>query len=139
MNELPEIVFSNWKLWSERARFDHLGEPGVYILARFEKSPREKANPLSKQVIYIGETCDQTLKQRWQQFHRAAFLGKHGHSGGASYRAIFADDGKSLYAAIFPLGRATPPLQSLLIRHVERKLILDYALKWGKPPICNSK
>lgn len=136
---LPNLTFSNWVRWTERANLDSINEPGVYILAQFKRPPVGIANPQTRQIIYIGETCNNSLRGRWREFNRAAFQGKFGHSGGATYRAQFGDDGRTLYVAALPAGRVENKLQTLFIRYVERKLILDYALKWGSAPICNRK
>gem|GEM_PF-6921097 len=41
-----------------------------------------------------------------------------------------------LYVSIIPI--AQNDLSSLLIKHVERKLIWKYAQQYGKLPLCNS-
>lgn len=139
MNQTPEIIFSKWREWSKRNTLDHIDEPGVYILAHLPQLTRGRANPGRKEIIYIGETCDSSLRERWRQFNRSAFQNKFGHSGGATYRERFLNDAHILFVAAMPAGNIDGNLRSLFIRYVERKLILDYALKWGNPPLCNRK
>jgi len=136
---LPDVAFSDWAPWEKRASISGSDQPGVYVLARFDDPPFGRADPLAREVIYVGETCDNTLRGRWRQFERSAFEGKRGHSGGRTYRATFADDGATLYVAAFPAGQVGDELRPLFIRYVERKLILDFALRWGKAPVCNLK
>jgi len=138
---LPAIVFSEWVLWTARATLKGIDAPGIYVLAHFTIAPAGSADPLTQEVIYVGETCSQFIRRRWQQFHACAFEGKRGHSGGVTYRKCFVGgDIEKLYVACFPIGNLlNDSLRPLFIRHVERKLILDYAVKWGAAPRCNRK
>jgi hypothetical protein len=52
---------------------------------------------------------------------------------------MFGDKGFDLYVAALPVADLDKNLSPCFIRFVERKLILDYVVKWGKPPICNKK
>lgn len=137
--KLPDIAFSEWKEWHERSVLEEIDEPGVYVLAHFDNPPKRRANPLCREVIYIGETCDDTLLERLKTFNSARLNGRAPHSGGRTYFKIFNDNKAKLYVAIFPLGFIERPIQPLYIRYVERKLLLEYALKWGKLPVCNLK
>jgi hypothetical protein len=138
--DLPKVVFSRWTRWADRMTVDGIDAPGVYLLAHFKKPPLGNADPQTREVIYIGETCDQSLKKRWRQFHRCAFEGKEGHSGGKTYWKIFADKGgENLFVAAFPVEELSDEFRPLFIRYVERKAILDYALKWGAVPKCNKR
>ena len=76
--KLPNIVFSSWARWADRTAIDNIDAPGIYILAQFKKQPAGNAEPQVQDIIYIGETCNQTLKKRWGSFHRAAFQGRKG-------------------------------------------------------------
>jgi hypothetical protein len=58
------------------------------MLAHFLEVPRI-VDPLVQEVVYIGETCDRSLRQRWKEFHRSAFDGKKEHSGGVTYHGLF--------------------------------------------------
>ena len=139
----PNIKFTYWTKWSKRNLLPEVEFPGVYILARFDRVPKGRANTKAKQIIYIGETCDKTLKERWYQFNRSAFNNKPGHSGGETYFLEYGDNGYNLYVAAFPLSDEFPDsdvirdrklakeIRSLFIRYVERKLIWNYAKKWG--------
>jgi len=138
--KLQKVVFSGWARWADRTAIDNIDAPGIYILAQFKKPPIGNADPQVQDIIYIGETCDRTLKKRWGNFHHAAFQGKKGiHSGGETYREILNDNGDNLYVAAFPVNELSLQLRSLFIRYVERKLIWEYALKWGVAPKCNKK
>lgn len=137
---LPDIIFSKWTPWAARTDLDKIDLPGVYILARFTTPPRGNADPHTKEVVYIGETC-QTLEKRWRQFHRAAFEEKNGHSGGKNYRRTFGGNGDNLFVAAFRVNKLdlNDKLRPLFIRYVERKLIWEYAQKWCDAPECNKK
>ncbi len=135
---MPQILFSKWFQWNERTQIKNINLPGVYILAKFKKIPEGNANPNDKNIIYVGETCDQTLKKRWYQFNNSAFRDKDGHSGGWSYESTFGDKGDDLYVATLPVD-LPKNLRHLFIRFVERKIILEFALKYNAQPKLNKK
>ena len=94
-------------------------------------------------VIYIGETCDQNLAQRWYQFNRSAFEQKPGHSGGWTFSGLYCDNRIVepvgwLYVAALPM-TLQEPHSSAYIRFVERWLIWEYVQKFNALPACNSK
>lgn len=117
-----------------------INQAGVYLLAHFRQCPSGPARPTSKQVIYIGETCDNTLRGRWAQFDRTV-RGKSGHSGGWTYRQRFkaSRPRNDLFVAAVPVDSLDEKTRSSFIRYAERKLIWDYARKWEKLPECNTK
>src|SRR4051812_34837952 len=80
--------FTPWTPWAKRGDLG-LSSPGVYLLARFGNSRPKSTPSLSASVIYIGETCGQTLRSRLYQFNRSAFLEKLGHSGGATFAETY--------------------------------------------------
>lgn len=88
---LPEVVFSSWVSWNDRASLGGINLPGVYLLACFDMPPRGPANRQAQGIIYIGETCSNSLRGRWRQFQRSAFEEKSDHSGGVTYRDVFGD------------------------------------------------
>ncbi len=145
---LPDIVFSKWTRWTART---NLGEiinlHGVYILARFTTPPPGNANPQAQEVIYIGETCAQSLKKRWSDFDHAAFDKGHNHSGGRKYKKEFPGNGNNLFVAAFPVSKLNDEicdelnnkLRPFFIRYVERKLIWEYAEKYLTHPKYNTK
>jgi hypothetical protein len=138
--KLPDVNFSQWVPWTKRINLDGIDLPGVYLLAHFTDQPPMSLNPHAQEIIYIGETCNQTLRQRWYQFNRCAFHEGRGHSGGIKYRKLFAGRYKDrLYLSAFPVIGLNAELRPLFIRYIERKLILEYALNWDKSPICNMK
>ncbi|MCP4373702.1 MAG: hypothetical protein GY797_37220 [Deltaproteobacteria bacterium] len=135
----PEIEFSKWTKWKNREALKGIRHPGVYLLAHFDVAPDKPANPTTKQIIYIGETCNQNLRKRWYQFNRSAFEGKIGHSGGSTYRQVFDNLDKNLYVAAFSVDQLDEELQPFFIRYVERKLIWDFVLQHNAAPVCNRK
>jgi hypothetical protein len=137
--ELPNIEFSSWHKWKERKYVKNSDYPGVYLLAKYESVPSGHACWVDQNVIYIGETCNNSLQGRWRQFDRSAFQAKSGHSGGTTYNKTFGDKGFDLYVAALPVADLDQNLRPVFIRFVERRLILDFTVKWGKPPICNRK
>ncbi len=137
--KLPSIKFTEWYHWKKRCEIKDSDSPGVYILAKFTRVPNGKADYLNKKIIYIGETCNQFLKRRWYQFDRSAFHHKPGHSGGHSYRRKYGDSGKNLYVSAFSVPNNLKNKRHLFIRYIERKLILDFAMKYGEQPKLNHK
>lgn len=137
--ETPKIEFSAWYRWNERGRIENFQRPGVYMLAKFKPAPLGSANPLDENIIYFGETCNQNLKQRWNQFEDSAFEQKRGHSGGRTYGDVYGDKGSDLYVAAMPVTTANDIHRSAFIRFAERKLILDFVTKWKRLPSCNRK
>ena len=135
---LPDVIFSPWFKWEERSRIPNDDHPGVYVLAHFDKTPRGRADPLSREIIDIGETTKKTIRSRLNYFHRAAFRGAVGiHSAGETYRLLFKDIDKTLWVSSFIPIDLDEPILMLFIKFIERKLILEYANRWGKPPVCN--
>ena len=139
--DLPR--FQRWVPWSERYDIRDSEKAGVYLLGRFAAPPPEGVEPLSESVIYIGETCDQTLAKRWYQFNRSAFEQKPGHSGGWTFSARYCGNCPVkpvgwLYVAPLPV-TLDEPHRSAFIRHVERRLIWEYVQKFNALPPCNSK
>jgi hypothetical protein len=85
---LPSIGFSRCVRWADRVSSgvdNHL--PGVYMLAHFGAVPLGQADPLAKEIVYVGETT--TLARRWRQFDRAASTRKGRHTAGRAYFSEF--------------------------------------------------
>ena len=137
--KLPAIKFSKWVKWPERKSIKNSDYPGVYLLAKFKRIPAGRVNPLNKSIVYIGETCNNTLKGRWYQFHCSAHYNKEGHSGGFTYFKKYRGNVDDLFVAALPVVNIKDNLRHLLIRYIERKLILEYAIKHRKQPECNKK
>ena len=137
--ELPQIIFQSWSLWRQRSNAVGVDAAGVYTLALFDSIPSSAVDVLDERVVYIGETCDNSLAGRLGQFNRSAFLAKPGHSGGWSYRSRCGDAGERLFVSIFPVSALQEPDRSAFIRHVERLLLWEYVQRWGRRPLCNSK
>ncbi len=139
--EYPQ--FEVWLRWADRCGIDGCDQPGVYLLGRFEDRPPDRVKPLVAEIIYIGETCSQTLEKRWYQFNRSAFEQKPGHSGGWTFANRFCNNKINvpcpwLYVAALPV-RMDEPYRSAYIRFTERRLILDHVQRFGRLPLCNSK
>jgi hypothetical protein len=137
--EEPPITFSKWWPWSERKQIPGREFAGIYALSCFDNTMPKTVDVLDECVVYIGETCENSLSGRLEQFNRSAFIGKNGHSGGWSYRSRRADTGKTLYVSVLPISTFEEPRRSSFIRHVERKLLWGYVSRWGRRPLCNSK
>jgi hypothetical protein len=131
--------FSEWFKWKDRQTIKRINYPGVYLLAKFNQKPSGSAKQLNKNIIYVGETCNNTILGRLSQFENSAFYGKNGHSGGWSYRAYYKskDKGKDLYVSILAIKDGH--LSDLLIRYTERKIIYTYGKKYGEKPLLNKK
>jgi len=138
--EVPKIEFGSWFKWTERNSIEDSDKPGVYMLSKFRTAPpRVRADPLDENIIYFGETCNQSLRERWVQFDASAFQLKRGHSGGKTYRDKYGDNGLDLYVAAMPVKLEDEILRSQFIRFAERKLILDFVIRWKRLPKCNRK
>jgi hypothetical protein len=134
-----KATFSAWIPWSKRKELARRDAAGVYALAVFESNPPEVTDVLDQSVVYLGETCNNGLRGRLDQFHRSAFQGKDGHSGGWTYRARFRDQGEHLYVSAFPVTEIAEPYRSSYIRYMERHILWHYVHRWGRRPQCNSK
>lgn len=112
----------------------------MYALAHFAKPP-DIIDLNEEEIIYFGETCNQSLRKRWQDFHGCVFGSrKKGHSGGVTYREIFTGKNiEQLFVAALTVDSLSIEICPLFTRYVERKLIFEYALKWGNAPKCNRK
>ena len=68
-----QAAFSPWTLWEKRNLL--WDKQGIYLWARFTQdmpSATLPANPLQKEVIYIGETCkgEGCFRKRWYLFDK---------------------------------------------------------------------
>ena len=161
---LPKETFRPWVRWVNRLSQPDKDKSGVYLISRFEQKPPDgPANPCDQNVVYIGESSRDRFKGRWRSFHRAAFGVNGKHRGGKKYREQFGGDSSVLYVATLSsevllrvlLGFATcdwfnitssntkvgqnlAGIEELLIKYMERNLILLYSLEHGTRPICNA-
>lgn len=136
------VQFSEWMRWQEYPSHPDSKHPGVYLLGRFDSFP-PTLSCFDENIIYIGETVNQTLKERLYQFGRSAFRRTLGHSGGRTFSdkllgGVGQDAPSWLYVALFPV-TLTEPCLSAYIRFAERKLIWDYVQTWNALPQCNMK
>ena len=132
-------MFSSWCPWADRKALAHLAAPGVYLLAHFSGNPPKEAAASQKQIIYIGETCNRSIGKRLTLVNKSASTGKRAHSGGRTYHKRFRCPAKTLYVSIVAIRQDEKGIPSLRIRYLERKFIYQYALQWGKAPLCNKK
>lgn len=136
-------TFQPWVPWANRNDIHGRDVPGVYLLGRFDSGAPETIDLQANEIIYIGETCNQTLRKRWYQFHRSGFLRKSGHSGGWAFSDKFCD-GRTiesvdwLYVAPYPVNMEEP-YRSAHIRFVERWMLWLYVDRHGHLPPCNTK
>lgn len=136
---IPAVQFGRWCRWADRDGLPGADAAGVYALACFDGEPPPSADVLDERVVYIGETCENSLSGRLWQFNRSAFLQKTGHSGGWAFHSRCAGQGEHLHVAVFPVSTLHEPHRSAFIRHTERRLLWEYVLRWGRRPVCNSK
>ena len=161
------IRFSPWVRWAARNNLPDRDKPGLYIIGRFTQPPRPgAADPFDRDVVYIGESSGGRFQGRWRSFDRAAFKGTGKHRGGKRYRERFGGDSTVLFVstlsdeglvgAFLKLNRcqlldinasdAKVPIANellseiddLLIKYIERRLILLYSLTHGHRPACNA-
>ena len=162
----PQVGFSEWARWSSRNRLPNVGKSGVYLVARFEEEPSGgPADPYEKGVVYIGESARGMIQQRLGAFGRAAFQGKGTNRGGKRYQQLFGGDPSIVYVSTLSgpdlvlalLGFATCSLldvsernfkgevdeildevNDLVVKYMERKLLLLYSFAHGHRPACNT-
>lgn len=130
--------FTKWVPWKSRKELD-LSLPGVYVLGRFEECASDGPR-MSVPLVYIGETCGQSLRSRIGQFERSAFLSKAGHSGGLTFANTYksAPDPSWLYISVLGVS-LEEPRGSAYIRYVERALLWQYVQNHQSLPACNRK
>ena len=156
--------FTPWLPWASRQQSPYKDKSGVYLIARFLKQPPSgPADPLEDEIVYIGESCKERLQSRWRSFDRAAFRdGKH--RGGKKYKQLFGGTSTVLFVATFPdtdlvesflttgvslldINRNSAKdvidfdflneIDDLIVKYMERRLILLYSLARGHRPLCN--
>ncbi len=135
---ISDLRFGQWTFWRDRGEIQGLRHPGIYILAIFKHGAPKVVDPLASEVVYVGETSGQDLRSRWNQFHRSAFEGKFGHSGGTNYRKMIGDGFRYLYVAGLPYD-FDEPYSSTYIRYLERLVLLEFVVRHGRRPTCNLK
>lgn len=137
--------FTPWTPWEHRERLaENLACHGVYVIAKNVPSPNPATKPtLRNELLYVGETCDQSLKQRLYQFHRSAFEKKPAHSGGTRMASDFEKayghklQPSGLILAVLPVDRGEKT--SYFIRYVERAIIWQHVERFDAPPKFNLK
>jgi hypothetical protein len=140
---MESVIIGPWVQWRDRDKIAKCNQPGVYLLGQFAAEAPASVDAAASDVIYIGETCSQTLADRWYQFNRSAFFLKYGHSGGSTFAAEFCQNQASapadwLYVAAYPVDMPEPR-RSAHIRYVERMLLWQYVSRHDRYPRCNRK
>jgi len=146
----PQTIFPDWQKWEFRGStiqtnpFDdpprNFDISGIYLLGHFTNKLQMKtgASPvhLNPHVIYIGMSKQTTIRLEGRQHEKVKKL----------YREIFGDKGyKYLYFTIWSSGWSNWSLQNsdlgrvkmAFLRYYERKLLWEYALKYGRLPVLN--
>ena len=136
--KIDNVRVYGWYRLEEALTLPEAKSPGVYLLAHFTRCPTSIVVS-HKRIIYIGETCGQTLRQRWKQFMTSAFSNKWGHSGGFTYFDLFTRKYRATLAVAFATPKDEDPLLTYHIRYLERKWLFRYVQAHGIPPRCNRK
>jgi hypothetical protein len=135
-------AFSRWVRWDDRLSLPQWDGPGVYVLARFEGAPPAIVDPLDERVLLIAETHDQTLAQRWRQFHRCATRGQRGHAGGRTFWSIFGNGGDTEIPGWLCVAASGVPAGvddvKAYARGIKQDLLGRYEDRHGVPPACNA-
>lgn len=132
------VRLCGWYRLEEALALPEAHFPGVYLLAHFARCPKSVVAS-HERIIYIGETCGQTLRQRWKQFATSAFFNKAGHSGGFTYFESFPRKHRANLAVAFATPHDEEPLLTHHIRYLERRWLFRYVQAHGLPPSCNRK
>ncbi len=135
--EEPELKFRPWVLWSNRSDLvdppddceDGSDYPGLYILGHFKSAPHPSSPAIAsgKQTVYIGQT--KNIRNRPIRCHNKRTL----------YSEKYADWSlRHLYVAIWDIAQwfdVSEP-QKAFLAYAEKKLIWEYARRWGcRPPL----
>ncbi|MCF6283332.1 MAG: hypothetical protein L3J28_14205 [Candidatus Polarisedimenticolaceae bacterium] len=134
-----EVGFSEWVNFTERKNLQGSSLPGVYMVSCGKIQPKDfRVN--NENIIYIGETTEQTIGERLGQFNRSAFKGRPGHSGGNTFRESYSKGIKEnhLWISACPVDMGEV-YTSAYIKYLERRLIWEYVCTYGELPPCNSK
>lgn len=108
-------------------------------MARFQSAPVGAADPLTKQIVYVGQT-GAALKDRWRVFDGAATgSGQHSHSGGKTYFELYRAPDPRLFVAAFAVGSLAEPFRRTFILYAERRLLWKFVRRWGELPRCNKQ
>lgn len=131
--------FTDWTPWSERKKVAP-SKPGVYLLGEFRVQPSERRPSLQSPLIYIGETCGQSLWSRLYQFNRSGFLGKPAHSGGSTFSQMYKPEPSVQWLFVSTAAvDLEEPKASAYIRYLERALLWEHVQRHGAYPACNRK
>ncbi len=138
---------------------------GVYLFARFEhEPPPAPADPLEKSVVYIGQSSRRTFKSRWNPFDRALKNPRKAKGRAKRYIDLFGPDPSPPYVATLPVQELVraflkigcscslldldasgaevgndflDEIDDLLVKYMERRLILLCAAQHGHRPVLN--
>lgn len=129
--------FVPWRLFRRRGLVPR--RPGIYVLAHFDGLPEAEASPISKAVIYIGQS-ERSVDQRLRDFEETA-LGELGHSAGWTYQTQGATDWESLvlFRNTYVAWKAYAKGCTDAPREEEIELIQGFVERFGKRPFFNRK
>lgn len=105
--KLPELAFTKWCYWPDRANLENISFPGIYALAITAEDLTGKEVDFEK-VVYIGMSNSQSgIRGRLNQLN-SSINGGSGHSGGNTIKSQLScydkwQDGLDLYVAICPV------------------------------------
>ena len=137
---ITKLPFISWLPWSEREQSPAGGFPGVYLIAHFDSVPRGPVDPITREIVYIGQTAADCLKQRWRRFQISATTGRRAHSGGRNYHAHFAEGAlANAYVSALSVEDLHGSQLKAYLLFIERALIWSYAIKWNELPSCNKE
>jgi len=129
------VSFSPWLHWDQRSASPERDGPGVYLLGRFEEGAPAIVDPADERVLLIAETRDQSLADRWYQFHRCAFEGADGHSGGRTFRRLFTNGPDSAVPGWLYVAAAGVPAKEdagRFTKDVTKRLLTEYEERCGR-------
>ena len=142
--KLAKPDFVPWMPFRQAMKHQAVEQPGVYVVATLKNPSSQARTPLARRAVYIGMSVGRNgvrpLRIRLAAFRRAARGSRSAHhSGGQRYRKMR----KQWYEkrAVFLISCRNIPkrLRPYYIRYLERKLILEHVLKYGKAPKLNAE
>lgn len=139
--DVRDFGFSRWVQLQNYKDLQTGGLPGVYVISESAAKPL-KLSIADRRVVYIGETVNQTLAKRLDQFNRS-LQGGSGHSGGDTLNEDYRR--KKLWLSIrsFPLRSDITPRKALAFRSsqiqlLEKLLLFQFVSSNGKYPSGNT-
>lgn len=142
LNEsIRALGFSRWVQLQDYKDLHTGGLPGVYVISMNATTPL-RVGISDRRVIYIGETVNQTLSKRLDQFNRS-LQGGSGHSGGDTLYDEFRRKRLWLSIRSFPLRPDIAASKALAFRSsqiqlLEKLLLFQFVRSNGSYPKGNT-